>query len=39
VVRAVGVDPESGALTVSDGETKRSVVTGEIRHVRLDGAV
>jgi BirA family transcriptional regulator, biotin operon repressor / biotin---[acetyl-CoA-carboxylase] ligase len=39
VVRAIGVDPDSGALTVSDGEGERSVVTGEIQHLRLDRGV
>ena len=35
---AVGVDPETGALRVADDEApggERSVVVGEIRHVRL----
>jgi biotin-(acetyl-CoA carboxylase) ligase len=37
-VRAVGVDGASGALVVADGSApsgERSVVVGEIRHVRL----
>ena len=33
-----GVDSETGALVVSDGTLERSVLVGEIRHVRL-GAV
>ncbi len=34
--RAAGVDPESGALIVEDPDGRsRSVVVGEIRHVRL----
>lgn len=42
VVRAVGADPDSGALLVEDplaptGE--RAVLSGEIRHLRLAGAV
>lgn len=40
VVRAVGVDPSSGALLVEDpsGERgERPVLTGEIRHLRLAG--
>ena len=38
-VRALGVDPVSGALVVADPEAtdgRRSVVTGEILHLRLD---
>jgi BirA family biotin operon repressor/biotin-[acetyl-CoA-carboxylase] ligase len=38
VVRALGVDPSSGALLVADPEApagRRSVFTGEIRHLRL----
>jgi BirA family transcriptional regulator, biotin operon repressor / biotin---[acetyl-CoA-carboxylase] ligase len=41
-VRAVRSDPSSGALVVADPLTstgERAVVSGEIRHVRLDGAV
>ena len=41
-VRAVRSDPESGALVVEDPNApsgERIVVSGEIRHVRLDGAV
>jgi BirA family biotin operon repressor/biotin-[acetyl-CoA-carboxylase] ligase len=41
-VRALRVDPESGALIVADERAasgERAVVSGEIRHVRLDGAV
>ncbi len=34
--RAIGVDPESGALIIEDpAGGRRSVVVGEIRHVRL----
>jgi BirA family biotin operon repressor/biotin-[acetyl-CoA-carboxylase] ligase len=42
VVRAIGVDASTGALTVaaaSGGGTERSIVSGEIRHLRLDGSV
>ena len=38
VVRAIGVDPDSGALLVEDPEapgTARSVLVGDISHVRL----
>jgi BirA family transcriptional regulator, biotin operon repressor / biotin---[acetyl-CoA-carboxylase] ligase len=36
-VRALGVDPSSGALVIADtaGGGRRTVVVGEIRHVRL----
>lgn len=39
VVRALGVDPVSGALVVVDpraADGRRSVFTGEIRHLRLE---
>jgi BirA family biotin operon repressor/biotin-[acetyl-CoA-carboxylase] ligase len=42
VVRALRSDPESGALIVADDRAasgERAVISGEIRHVRLDGAV
>jgi len=43
MVRARGVDPESGALIVSadgnPGAPVRRVLTGEIVHLRLDGSV
>jgi BirA family transcriptional regulator, biotin operon repressor / biotin---[acetyl-CoA-carboxylase] ligase len=42
IVRALRADPESGALIVADERAasgERAVVSGEIRHVRLDGAV
>lgn len=44
VVRALGVDPETGALIVEEAgdgadRTPRSVVSGEIQHLRLDGGV
>jgi hypothetical protein len=41
-VRAVGVDPDSGALLVRalDGSGPiRPVLVGEIRHLRLGGVV
>ena len=41
-VRAVRSDPVSGALVVEDPRTpigERAVVSGEIRHVRIDGTV
>jgi BirA family transcriptional regulator, biotin operon repressor / biotin---[acetyl-CoA-carboxylase] ligase len=41
-VRAVGVDPHTGALLVADEGAprgERPVLVGEIRHVRLDEAV
>jgi BirA family biotin operon repressor/biotin-[acetyl-CoA-carboxylase] ligase len=41
-VRALRSDPDSGALVVEDPSSpsgERFVVSGEIRHVRLDGAV
>ncbi len=41
VVRALGVDPASGALNVEEpgkGE-RRAVVSGEIQHLRIDGSV
>jgi BirA family transcriptional regulator, biotin operon repressor / biotin---[acetyl-CoA-carboxylase] ligase len=41
-VRALRSDPDSGALVVADATSptgERLVVSGEIRHVRLDGAV
>ena len=41
-VRAVDVDPETGALLVEDvgsGGSQRSVLAGEIRHLRLGGIV
>jgi len=41
-VRALRSDPSSGALVVADLRTptgERALVSGEIRHVRLDGAV
>lgn len=40
-VRALGVDPMTGALVVADptaDEGRRAIVVGEIRHVRLPGA-
>lgn len=39
IVRAVGVDPASGALLVEDGGAprgERAVLTGEIQHLRLE---
>jgi BirA family biotin operon repressor/biotin-[acetyl-CoA-carboxylase] ligase len=42
IVRALRSDPESGALMVADDRApsgERAVVSGEIRHVRLEGAV
>ncbi len=41
VVRAVGVDPSTGALNVESrgGGASRAVVSGEIQHLRLDGSV
>ena len=42
VVRALRVDPASGALVVAEAGgpgTERRVVTGEIHHLRLDGGV
>ena len=44
VVRALGVDPATGALSVashsgSAGGVPRSVISGEIQHLRLDGGV
>lgn len=42
VVRAVGVDPRSGALVVADPTRpggERSVMSGEVIHVRLAGPV
>jgi BirA family biotin operon repressor/biotin-[acetyl-CoA-carboxylase] ligase len=42
VVRALRSDPDSGALVVEDPRSptgERAVVSGEIRHVRLDGLV
>jgi BirA family biotin operon repressor/biotin-[acetyl-CoA-carboxylase] ligase len=42
VVRALRSDPSSGALVVADPRApagERAVVSGEIRHVRVDGAV
>ncbi len=42
VVRAVGVDPDSGALLVEDPRAptgERAVLSGEIHHLRLAGAV
>ena len=42
LVRAIGVDPFTGALTVAaehGSGTHRSIVSGEIRHLRLDGRV
>lgn len=42
VVRALRVDPVAGALVVEDPEApggERQVVSGEIRHLRLDEAV
>jgi BirA family biotin operon repressor/biotin-[acetyl-CoA-carboxylase] ligase len=41
-VRALRSDPDSGALVVADPSSptgERTVVSGEIRHARLDGAV
>ena len=39
-VQALGVDPETGALLVSNPRegTRRSVLVGEIRHLRLGGS-
>jgi BirA family transcriptional regulator, biotin operon repressor / biotin---[acetyl-CoA-carboxylase] ligase len=37
IVAAIGVDPESGALLVGDVTAPRSVLVGDIRHVRLGG--
>ncbi|HTG42649.1 MAG TPA: biotin--[acetyl-CoA-carboxylase] ligase [Methylomirabilota bacterium] len=42
IVRALRTDPDSGALIVADARAasgERAVISGEIRHVRLDGAV
>jgi len=42
IVRALRSDPDSGALIVTDDRAasgERAVISGEIRHVRLDGAV
>ena len=42
IVRALRSDPESGALIVADDRAasgERAVVSGEIRHVRLDESV
>ena len=42
MVRALRSDPDSGALIVADDRAdsgERAVISGEIRHVRLDGAV
>jgi BirA family biotin operon repressor/biotin-[acetyl-CoA-carboxylase] ligase len=41
VVRAIGVDPSTGALNVEEpeGGAGRAVVSGEIKHLRLDGSV
>ncbi len=42
IVRAVGADPDSGALLVEDPAAptgERAVLSGEIRHLRLAGAV
>jgi BirA family biotin operon repressor/biotin-[acetyl-CoA-carboxylase] ligase len=42
IVRALRSDPDTGALIVADDRAtsgERAVVSGEIRHVRLDGAV
>jgi BirA family transcriptional regulator, biotin operon repressor / biotin---[acetyl-CoA-carboxylase] ligase len=42
VVRALGVDPATGALNVEDEREpagERAVVSGEILHLRLDGGV
>jgi biotin-(acetyl-CoA carboxylase) ligase len=42
VVRALGVDPESGGLIVADPAVaggRRTVLTGEIVHLRLDQPV
>lgn len=40
-VQALGVDPESGALLVTNPRegTRRSVLVGEIRHLRVGGSV
>jgi BirA family transcriptional regulator, biotin operon repressor / biotin---[acetyl-CoA-carboxylase] ligase len=41
-VRALRADPVSGALIVEDPRSpsgERAIVSGEVRHVRLDGAV
>jgi BirA family biotin operon repressor/biotin-[acetyl-CoA-carboxylase] ligase len=34
-VRALGVDAASGGLVVADGEGERTVVVGDVRHVRV----
>jgi hypothetical protein len=42
VVRALGVDPETGGLIVEDPAAaggRRAVVSGEIQHLRLDRPV
>ena len=42
IVRALGADPDSGALLVEDPGApmgERAVLSGEIRHLRLAGAV
>ena len=38
LVPAVGVDPESGALLVGEAGAERSVLVGDVRHVRLGTA-
>ena len=40
-VQALGVDPDSGALLVTNPRegTRRSVLVGEIRHLRIGGSV
>ena len=40
-VQALGVDPETGALLVTNPRegTRRSVVVGEIRHLRIGGSL
>ena len=42
IVKALRSDPDSGALIVADDRAasgERAVISGEIRHVRLDGAM
>jgi BirA family biotin operon repressor/biotin-[acetyl-CoA-carboxylase] ligase len=42
IVKALRSDPDSGALIVADARAasgERAVISGEIRHVRLDGVV
>jgi biotin-(acetyl-CoA carboxylase) ligase len=38
LVRALGVDAASGGLVVADGDAERTLVVGEVRHVRIPAA-